>query len=277
MSYAQLTSIFSYPIKSTKALSLTSSLVQETGLEHDRYFVITDLNGKFITGRTKSKLVLVTCSITPDGIMVKAPGMAVLNIDRTNFSACYQHISVWNDKIFSQHCHDEIDLWFSTYINSPCKVYFLGDKSERNVKDYNKKLSFADGYPLLLISEASLFCLNQKLASPVNIEQFRPNLVVSNCSAFAEDAWQKIRIGEVEFTISKPCSRCVFTTVNEQTGIRSSDKEPMATLQKFRKADDLQVYFGQNLVALNQGTINIGDKVEVIATQTPSVYTNNIR
>ncbi|KGJ87842.1 MOSC domain-containing protein [Thalassotalea sp. ND16A] len=275
MSYTQLSSIYSYPIKSTKGLALTSSLVTDTGLEHDRHFVITDLNGKFITGRTKSKLVLVTCSITTDGLMVKAPGMAILHIDRTKLSARYQLISVWNDKILSQHCDDEIDLWFSTYINSPCKVYFLGDKSERKVEGYNKNLSFADGYPLLLLSEASLSWLNHKLPSEINIEQFRPNLVVSNCSAFAEDGWQKIRIGEVEFVISKPCSRCVFTTVNEQTGIRSSDKEPMATLQNFRRADDRQVYFGQNLVALNQGIINIGDKVEVIATQTPALYNLN--
>ena len=272
MSPTILTNVTTYPIKSTQGISLNNALVKETGLELDRHFVITDLNGKFITGRTKSALVLVKSNITATGLILNAPGMPELSITYNNFSNKYQNVQVWNDEISAQHCSNEIDQWFSMYLNFSCRFYYLGEHSHREVTGLDHKLSFADGYPLLLISEASLEALNAKLEHPVAMAQFRPNLVVSQCLEFAEDGWHKIRIGEVFFEIVKPCSRCIFTTVNEITGKRNKQKEPLSTLKKFRQAKDNEIYFGQNLIALNEGTIKIGDKVEIISNQTPQEY-----
>ncbi|WNC71821.1 MOSC domain-containing protein [Thalassotalea psychrophila] len=274
MSSAILTNINTYPIKSIKGVSLNRALVKDTGLELDRNFVITDLNGKFITGRTKSSLVLVESKITSAGLILNAPGMPELAIFYANFSKTYQNVQVWNDQISAQHCDDKIDHWFSMYLNFSCKVYYLGEHSHRSVLGYEHKLSFADGYPLLLISEASLNALNNRLKQPVTMAQFRPNLVVSQCLDFAEDGWHKIRIGDVNFEIVKPCSRCIFTTVNEVNGQRNKQKEPLSTLKKFRQAQDKEIYFGQNLIALNEGSIKIGDKVEIISKQTAPQYSN---
>lgn len=274
MTTAILTSINTYPIKSTKGVSLDFALVKETGLELDRHFVITDINGKFITGRTKSSLVLVESDITEAGLILSAPDMPDINLFYKNLANEYQNVQVWNDEISAQYCSTEIDSWFSTYLKIPCKVYYLGEHSHRTVSGYTNKLSFADGYPLLMISEASLMALNNRLEQSVSMAQFRPNLVVSQCLEFAEDGWHKIRIGEVIFEIVKPCSRCIFTTVNEVSGQRNKQKEPLATLKKFRQGNDKEIYFGQNLIALNEGTISIDDKIEIISEQTAPQYAN---
>ncbi|WOH36985.1 MOSC domain-containing protein [Thalassotalea fonticola] len=274
MTSAFLSSIITYPIKSTQGISLHKTLVKDSGLALDRHFVITDSNGKFITGRTKSSLVLVESKITTTGLILNAPGMSELAIIFKNFSDDYQNVRVWSDEISAQHCSREIDNWFSTYLKLPCKVYYLGEHSHRTVKGYANKLNFADGYPLLMISEASLAALNNKLEQPVSMAQFRPNLVVSQCLEFAEDGWHKIRIGDVVFEIVKPCSRCIFTTVNEVTGQRNKQKEPLATLKSYRQGSDGEIYFGQNLIALNEGSIHIGDSIEIITEQTAPQYAN---
>ena len=122
-------------------------------------------------------------------------------------------------------------------------------------------VSFADGYPALLASEASLADLNSRLAAPVPMNRFRPNLVVDGTEAFAEDGWSRIRIGEVVFRVVKPCDRCVVTTIDQKTG--KAGKEPLRTLSRYRKKDG-KVYFAQNLIPDAPGTLRRGDPVEVL-------------
>lgn len=275
MSQPKVFGLTTYPIKSTQGINLELAKVTKTGLELDRHFVVTDLNGKFITGRTKSKLVLVHTVKTQNGLMLSAPGMEDFEVDYAMLSNQYSAVTVWNDKINSQHTHYNLDAWFSKYLASNCKVYFLGEKSQRLVKNSKYPLSFADGYPFLLISTTSLAFLNDRLALPVTMAQFRPNIVVDNCQAFAEDEWRLIKIGEVKFEIVKPCSRCIFTTVNAKTGRRDVLKEPLKTLNTFRQGDDKEIYFGQNMIALNRGTIKIGDRVEILTTQSPQTFESN--
>lgn len=275
MSFATVSELTTYPIKSTQGISLSHAEVDETGLELDRHFVITDLMGKFITGRTKAKLVLVTSAKTDTGLILNAPSMPSFNIDYALLSKNYNSVTVWNDTINGQYGYKMLDDWFSAYLASPCRVYYLGEKSQRLVKNHDNKLSFADGFPFLLLSTASLASLNGRLPSPVTMAQFRANIVVDGCLPFAEDEWHKIQIGEVKFELVKPCSRCIFTTVNNQTGERDLSREPINTLKSFRQAKDREVYFGQNMIALNKGVINVGDKVEVISTQTPLTFHGN--
>ena len=282
-SAATLAQINIYPIKSSQGISLPTSMVEPQGLAFDRRFVISDLAGQFITGRTHPKIALIQSKLTMQGLQLNAPNMSELTINYTDFSRHYEDVRVWNDTISAQYCSVVIDTWLSDYLDTPCQLLYFGDNSQRSVKRYennnNVKLSFADGYPLLAISQASLANLNQKLAfeNQVGMAQFRPNLVFKNTTAFAEDGWQKIRIGEVEFEVVKPCSRCIFTTVNPQTAQKHDQQEPLTTLKQYRyDHDKKEVMFGQNLVALNQGMIRVGDKVEVLTTQTARVYVNNL-
>lgn len=145
----------------------------------------------------------------------------------------------------------------------------------RRVKRFEQvPLGFADGFPFLLINEASLQDLRQRCPAGIKLEQFRPNLVITGASAWAEDSWSTVRIGEVLFDVPKPCSRCVLTTVSPEKGRKHPSGEPLATLQKFRTATDGSgdIDFGLNLIARNSGIMRVGDELQVVASKPPRPY-----
>lgn len=272
MQSAFLSQITIYPIKSTAGISLSNSWVDSFGLSFDRRFVLTAPNGNFITARTDPKLTLIQANLTATGLIITAPNMPTLNIHYAHFSSAYKSITVWHDEIQGQHCQVAYDSWFSDYLAKPCQLIFFGGDSKRYVKNSSTQVAFADGYPLLLISQASLAELNKRSPADVSMQQFRPNLVVEDCDAFSEDGWQHIRIGEVAFEIVKPCSRCIFTTVNPETGEFHPQQEPLNTLAKFRQGEDKEIYFGQNVLPLNTGQIKTGDTVHLIKRQVKAFY-----
>ena len=274
MTKAILQNINIYPIKSSAGIELSSSWVEEHGLAFDRRFVVADLSGTFFTARTEPSLCLIQANLTASGLVLTAPDMPALIINYQQLTQNYVSVKVWNDTIDGQQASTDINQWFSEYLEKPCQLLFFGSQSKRFVKNKNTQVGFADGYPLLLISQASLEHLNshyQTSTPTISMAQFRPNLVVNNCEAFAEDTWQHIRIGEVEFEITKPCTRCIFTTINPQTGEKHPQQEPLKTLMNYRQIDGGDVIFGQNLVALNQGQIKQGDQIEVLKRQAPPV------
>lgn len=276
MQIATLSQIYTYPIKSTAGIQLSNSWVDNLGLSFDRRFILTDVNGKFITARTEPKLTLIQASIIENGLIITAPNMPTLLIKYDDFSNKYQSVTVWSDNIQGQHCQLEYDRWFSQYLSNPCQLMFFGQQSARNVKNKSNQVAYADGYPLLLISEASLAQLNRHCSSDITMQQFRPNIVVKNCEAFDEDGWQLIRIGEVEFEIAKPCSRCIFTTLDPKTGEFNKHREPLKTLAQFRKGNDGEIYFGQNLIPLNTGQIKVGDETTLIKRQAKQFYVSTL-
>ena len=125
------------------------------------------------------------------------------------------------------------------------------------------KVAFADGYPLLLIGQASLDDISHKVGRPLDMLRFRPNLVIEGSEAFAEDGWKRIRIGDVEFRLVKSCSRCILTTVDPQTGVRDELREPLATLMTYRKQEN-GTMFGQNLVNDGNGVLEVGMPVTIL-------------
>ena len=275
MSALNVKSLHIYPIKSTAGIEVSSATVEELGLSFDRRFVLSDTSGQFITGRTEPTLALVKTTLITDGITLSAPNMPNITLYYQEFTNDYQKVSVWGDDIAGQLCSIKANTWFSEYLQRPCALLFFGENSHREKKPNTKearKIAFADGYPLLLISQASLDNLNSRLVDnnqqPVTMAQFRPNIVVDHCPAFAEDEWQHIRIGEVEFIVSKPCERCIFTTVDPEQGVKHPEQQPLQTLKSFRKSFQGEVLFGQNLIPLNQGIIKQGDKLTIVSKQT---------
>ncbi len=278
MSSAILQNINVYPIKSSAGIELSNSWVEEFGLAFDRRFVIARPDGEFITARTQPTLCLIQANLTATGLIVNAPNMPALIIDYHQLCQSYVPVRVWNDSINAQQCLDNINQWFSHYLQQPCQLLFFGADSQRFVKNKNSQVGFADGYPLLLISQASLDHLNSQYkpsSTTISMAQFRPNIVVNHCDAFAEDTWQHIRIGEVEFEIPKACSRCIFTTVNPETGEQHRQQEPLNTLKNYRQLANGDILFGQNLIALNQGQIKRGDNVEIIKRKAAPVFAIN--
>jgi uncharacterized protein YcbX/ferredoxin len=269
-----VSNLYIYPIKSTMGISLPQANIDELGLDFDRRFVISDHSGQFISARTEPTLCLVTTILTEYGLTLSAPTMPTLTLVYENFSEQYQSVNVWDDEIAGQLCSTEANSWFSDYLQRPCQLLYFGKASSRMKKtntDNARKVAFADGYPLLLISQASLDDLNQRLLAnnqkTVSMANFRPNIVVDNCLPFAEDGWQYIRIGEIEFKVSKPCERCILTTVNPENGIKDAQQQPLITLKTYRQTSSGDVLFGQNLIPLTSGRINQGDKVTVSKSQ----------
>ena len=269
----ELSTINVYPIKSSRGIALSNAWVDNWGLAFDRRFVLSDGNGQFISGRTQPNLCLVSASLAPDGLLITAPDMPVLKIKYQQFTQQYKQVTIWKDTITGQYCSPEYDEWFSKYLGIKCQLVFFGEQSSRRVKNRMNQLAFADGYPLLLISQASLNDLNSRMTNhQVSMSQFRPNIVIDHTQAFEEDTWKHIRIGEVEFEVVKPCARCIFTTVDPSNAEKHHKLEPLATLKQFRQVENGDVMFGQNLIALNQGQICQGDSVTVISKQSPPAF-----
>jgi uncharacterized protein YcbX len=273
---AILQSLHIYPIKSAAGISLSHTWVDDFGLSFDRRFVVTDTKGKFITARTEPTLCLIQVHLTAQGLILTAPDMPALTVNYQHLSTNYKNVSIWKDEIQAQYGNEHYDLWLSQYLQKPCQLLYFGEKSQRYVSNSHRKVAFADGYPLLLISQASLNDLNRRLPkhlqNTVSMAQFRPNIVVNNCDAFAEDTWQHIRIGEVEFQLVKPCSRCSFTTVSPENAEKQPQKEPLKTLKNYRQVSSGEVMFGQNLIALNQGSIKQGDEITLLKTQSSPIF-----
>jgi uncharacterized protein YcbX/ferredoxin len=275
----QLSQISVYPLKSSAGIQLSNSWVDELGLSFDRRFVLTDDKYQFITARSEPKLCLIQANITATGLVLTAPDMPKLVINYQQLSNSYQTVSVWDDSINAQQGNHEHYQWFSRYLNRPCQLLHFGKLSERTIpKTSNRihQIAFADGYPLLLISQASLNDLNKRCPTAITMNQFRPNLVIDNCEAFEEDTWQHIRIGEVEFELTKPCTRCIFTNINPKTAREHVNQEPITTLKTYRQAAEGElkgeVLFGQNLVPLNQGQIKLTDTVTIIKKKAPPIF-----
>ncbi|PKF61468.1 oxidoreductase [Psychromonas sp. psych-6C06] len=265
-----LTDIYIYPIKSVKAISQPAAFVEQAGIRFDRRYMLVDQDGAFITGRTQPLLTQIDVQFSKNTLIINAPKMNTLTIDPETFSSEVQRSQIWGDNVNALHCHYDYDNWFSQYLQQPCQLVFFAEHSQRCVKNKTAPVTFADGYPLLLINQTSVAKLNAKLDKPVSALHFRPNIVIEGELPFIEDSWARIKIGEVEFEVSKPCSRCLFTNVDPKTGIAAKN-EPLATLASFRYHQG-DIDFGQNLIPLNTGIIRAGDEVQVLATQEAIVY-----
>ncbi|MBK8304189.1 MAG: MOSC domain-containing protein [Chloracidobacterium sp.] len=282
-----------YPIKSLKGISLNSALIEERGLQYDRRWMLTTRDGMFFTQREFPKMATIAVAVESGQLKVDSEGHGVMNVPFEPDMGERGRVTVWNSVCDAEIYNGQVSEWFSDVLGTNCQLVYMPDTSRRGVNPrFNlgeEVVSFADGYPLMVIGEGSLADLNKRIADsheesdevpefqPLPMNRFRPNLVVAETDAFAEDAWQKIRIGEAAFRSTKPCERCVITTVEQSVG-EFSGKEPLKTLATYRMAKDIipdlyeslgvganAVLFGQNLIAETPGeTISVGDRIEVI-------------
>lgn len=262
-----LQALFRYPLKSGAGLSLEHATVEPLGIEHDRRWMAVRPNGAFLTGRELPSLVLVHAVPGPSGLHLSAPGMSELTVPIPTDAAPRLDVTVWRDTCSAARADAAADRWLSEYLGQPAALVYVDARMQRPVDPAHAaeddRVGFADGFPLLLVSEASLADLNQRLPEPVPMSRFRPNLVVGGCDAFSEDGWRRLRIGTVELAVVKPCARCVFITVDAGTARKDPHQEPLRTLTTFRRING-KVMFGQNVVVRRAGTVRVGDAVEVL-------------
>ncbi len=266
----ELTQITIYPVKSCKGISLTRSNLSPFGLENDRRWLIVDQDGKFLSQRTMPAMALIEPTLIPDALKLAVPGGQSVEIPKTPASAKAVRVRIWDDTCSALDCGDEVAAMLSGYLKVACRLVTAGAEYSRAISPkYSTRkdqVSFADAFPLLLLSSASLRDLNDRLEVPVPMNRFRPNLVVSGCEPFAEDGWDHIAIGPLTFRVSKPCVRCTIPSVDQATGV--SGTEPLATLATFRKFDRGNVQFGQNLVnEQKSGELALGNEVIILQTR----------
>ncbi len=263
-----ITELNIYPIKSLKGIALESAVVEDRGLQYDRRWMLVDEDRQFITQREVPRMALVNIEVGPGGLTAAMNGNKI-DVAPESGTGETATVKIWNSTVKGEFYPKEVDEWFSEAIGFNCRLVVMPETSKRivspdyAVRRFEDTVSFADGYPFLLIGEGSLEDLNLRLAEPVPMNRFRPNFVVKGSAPFEEDTWKRIRIGATEFHIVKPCARCVITTVDQATG-QKNGKEPLKTLSEYRNRNG-NVLFGQNLIAdTTGGTVRVGDEVEVI-------------
>jgi uncharacterized protein YcbX len=262
-----VTSLIYYPIKACRGFEVSAAKIERMGLEHDRRMMVITPQGQFLTQREHPRLALVTPTLQDDLLELSAPGFDTLRLFIRKQGTPLA-VNIWKSRgVQAVDQGEEAAEWFSEWLATPVRLVHLAagyirrihEKYAVNADDHT---AFADGYPVLLASEDSLADLNARLASPIPMNRFRPNLVVGGGDPFAEDNWKRIRLGDVELAVVKPCARCVVTTLDKDTLARSP--EPLRTLSTYRRGKS-GVLFGMNAIPLNEGYLTSGMPVEILA------------
>ncbi|NDJ58241.1 MOSC domain-containing protein [Enterobacteriaceae bacterium 4M9] len=268
-----LSRLYIHPVKSMRGLRISHARADVSGLNFDRVFMLTETDGTFVTARQHPEMVLFTPVMLEDGLWLGAPDGSEASVRFADFSTIAAATEVWGNHFTALIAPPAINQWLSTFFKCDVQLRWVGPTLTRRVKAHDAvPLGFADGFPYLLTSEASLRDLQKRCPAGVRMEQFRPNLVVAGAEPWDEDRWRVVRIGSVIFDVVKPCTRCVLTTVNPEQGRKHGAGEPLATLQRFRASQDGNVNFGQNLIARNSGLVRVGDEFEVLETGDAPVY-----
>jgi len=285
-----VTSLFLYPVKSFRGCSVSSAEVDPLGLVGDRRFLVVDENGAHLTQRPLPSMARISTELSRNNLILRADGAGTLSVPlRATGPATLRTVSIWRSQgLLAEDCGPDASAWLSAFLGVTCHLVRIGEKFRRPVLDRpefsstppntplvdgrivsSDLFNFADGYPFLVVSEASLAHLNDRLVSigedPVPMDRFRPSLVVSGCPAFAEDHWSRLRIGGITFRSGGPCARCIVTTTDQLTGERGH--EPLRTLATYRRdaTDSTRINFALNLThETKSGHLRVGDVVELL-------------
>ena len=261
----RLSGLHIYPVKSARGTSVTRWPVDAFGLARDRRFMLVDTKGRFITQREQPRMTQLGADLTDEGVRLTYPGHGTLTVEHPTHGEAGP-VEIWGESVVGHDTGDEAARWLAAWLGQAARLVYMHEDTHRPVHpDYageTARVSFADGFPFLLIGEASLEDLNARLPAPIEMVRFRPNLVVTGSTPFAEDTWRRIRIGDIELDVVKPCARCVIPTLDLTTG--QAGKEPLRTLATYRKVGS-EVLFGQNLTHRGPGTLSVGDAIEVLS------------
>ena len=266
--------LFIYPVKSLRGCAVPAATVDALGFAGDRRFLVVDDAGKFLTQRTHARMALVDTRLAGDSLTLSADGAGAVTVStKPDAAAPLRTVSIWkHEGLLAEDCGPAAAEWLSAFLGQSVHLVRIGPKFHRPVLKKaahpGDLFAFNDGSPVLVVSEASLDALNDRIqengGEPVPMNRFRPNLVLTGCAAFAEDAAPVLRLGDVVLRNAGKSDRCIVTTTDQLTGERLG-KEPLRTLATFRRdpADPSSVYFGANFINESKsGTIRVGDAVD---------------
>jgi uncharacterized protein YcbX len=269
-SMRKLTQLWRFPVKSLAGARQARLPVGPRGPDRDRHWMVVDAEGRFLTQRQLPAMSQLRAELQGTTLVLRAADGASLAVAAGGGEP--MTVQVWKDRVAAVAPDPAADAWLSDRLGQVCRLVRQPDDGVRPVDPTyartGDQVDFADGFPFLLISQASLDDLNGRLAEPVDVRRFRPNLVVDGCEPYEEDRWRRIRIGGLSFRVVKPCSRCPIPTIDPDTGERGA--EPLRTLMGYRRRDN-KVYFGQNLIHDGSGELAEGMAVEVLEQGEPTV------
>lgn len=251
---ATLSALFIYPVKSAAGIACDSALLGERGLEHDREWMIVDEGGRFLTQRDEPRLALLRVAIVGGTLRLSGPqGEApVLALDHEGDT---REVVVWRAHCAAFDAGNDMARFLSDWLGRPLRlVRFDGRRPRWSNPDWTAgravQTTFTDGYPMLVLSQASIDDLAARVGKPLEVERFRPNLVIGGVAPYAEDAASGLTVGAARFTLTKACTRCVITTIDPRTGGRDGD-EPLRTLKTYRFDSAMRgLVFGRNAYAV---------------------------
>lgn len=257
----KLVELHVYPLKGARGIALPHADVLGGGLRHDRRFLLLDAKGMFLTQRSHPTLARVTTAIEGSTLVLGTPGGGSVRLPLAP-EGVRRTVRVWDDDVQAVDVGGEAAALVSSHLGEPCSLVFMPDDVVRPVEaPYGApgdRVGFADAYPVLLAARASLADLNARLAQPVSMNRFRPNVVVEGGAAFEEERYGRVRIGALTFRMPKRCARCQVTTVDQETA--AVGKEPLRTLATYRTENN-KVLFAQNTIPDGEGTLTVGDAV----------------
>lgn len=252
--------LYIYPIKSARGIAVDEAMVTDRGLGLDRRFMVVDGDGQFITQRQRPELSQVEVRVHGDALEISAKGAGHVAVPLRPEAGVHRRVHVWGDPVDALSLGEDASRFFERCLGVPAELVYMPDSALRPVDPTyapsGENVSFADSTPFLLIAQASLDDLNARLAEPVPMNRFRPNIVVDGAGPFDEDDWDAFAIGEVVFQAIHPCARCTIVTIDQATGV--AGQEPLATLSGFRRQGK-KVLFGQGLIHRGHGVIRVGD------------------
>ncbi|WP_157216996.1 MOSC domain-containing protein [Flavisphingomonas formosensis] len=265
----RVTSLHRYPVKSLQGESLEAAAIERTGLAGDRRWLVVDAAGRFVTRRERPQMAGITALPAGDGLVLRHAGRE-LHVACPGPDAAAVEATVWRDHVPARLASQEAADWLSEALGAKMHLVHMADPDVRRVDAAygapDDRVSFADGFPVLLTSQGSLAALNALLPEPMVMRRFRPNIVVEGADAWVEDEWRRLRIGMMTFRVVKPCSRCVIVTQDPDSGDAGQGNEPLATLRRMGRMAKGGIMFGQNLIPDEVGEIRIGDVVEPLET-----------
>jgi len=271
MNHFVLSEINIYPIKSLGGIILTKAQLEDRGLQYDRRWMLVDEEGIFITQRKHFELALLEVSITKGKLVVshKTSPEQTISFALDEDNGVQIPVIIWNDTATGLEVNKAVSKWFSDFLKFSVRLVKMPLAEKRLVDpryaSNEEVVSFADGYPCLIIGQSSLDGLNEKLRDPIRMDRFRPNFVFTGGVPHIEDTFKTFYIGETLFSAVKPCARCVLITIDQQTGEKG--QEPLRTLASYRTINK-KIMFGQNLLHQHNGVIAVGDQLKVIDWKT---------
>lgn len=275
MSNLIITALYIYPIKSLAGIEVPKAKVESRGFQNDRRFMLVDEENQFITQRKYPKMALLQPELTNSEIIVrhKIEAVSPLRISLDEPNTTPEMVTIWDDTCPAKPVSPETDEWFSAVLGMKCRLMYMHDGSVRQADqryaiNETDKVSFADGYPYLMISEESLAQLNEKLDEPMDMRRFRPSIVFKGGKPHEEDEIRKVFCNGIEMYGVKPCARCVMTTVNPDTSEKGT--EPLKTLSTYRQVGN-KILFGENFIATGERELKVGYLLKVLERKEASL------